>query len=127
MEAKFYILERNQKEALQAIKSLAGKENIKDSSGAHFSWVDTESFVKARHIEDAFKAWRWFVEFDTCDNIINISFEGEKYGDDLIFFKVIAPYVEAGSYIQMQGEDGEMWRWVFDGKTVKEVKPKIAW
>ena len=39
----------------------------------------------------------------------------------------IAPYVEAGSYIEMYGEDGDKWRYVFDGKTVKEVYPKVEW
>jgi hypothetical protein len=119
MEAKFKIRKEKQLEALKAIKLLVGKETISDASGKHFSWVNTEDFSNARYIEDALEAWRWEVEFDDESNdIVGINFSGEK---------LIAPYVEAGSYIQMQGEDGEMWRWVFDGATVKEVKPKIDW
>lgn len=34
---------------------------------------------------------------------------------------------EPGSYIEMRGEDGALWRWVFDGKTCKEITAKITW
>lgn len=131
MEAKFRILEKNQSKALKAIKALAGKETIKDSSGKHYSWVETKNFVEARYIEEAMTAWRWCVTYDdsiepNANDITDINFEGEKLGDDIILFEAIAPYVEAGSYIQMQGEDGLIWRWVFNGKTVKEVNAKLS-
>jgi len=123
MEAKFKIARENHSEAFKAIKSLAGKETI----GDHFSWVNTKDFVKASSIKEAMEAWRWSPDFDEAGDIIGITFKGEKLGDDKTFFEAIAPYVEAGSYIQMQGEDGEMWRWVFDGKTVKEINPSVTW
>lgn len=126
MKADFKILKNNHDNILKAIKELAGKETIKDSGGRHFSWVETRDFLEARHIEDAFKAWRWEVSFDENDDINDISFNGEKSGDDDIFFKAIAPFVVDGSYIQMQGEDGYIWRWIFKGKSVTEVPAKIS-
>jgi len=44
------------------------------------------------------------VEFETID-LIN-------------FFEVIAPFVEAGSFIKMMGTEGGAWRWIFNGKEV---------
>ena len=37
----------------------------------------------------------------------------------------VGPYVEAGSYVEMRGEDGARWRYVFDGKQCVRKEPKI--
>jgi len=41
--------------------------------------------------------------------------------------KQIAPYVEDGSYIEMSGEDGAMWRWVFKHGECHEISAVITW
>lgn len=53
-------------------------------------------------------------------------FDGEKIGDEFYLFKEIAEYVEAGSYIEYEGEDRHRFRYVFDGKTCKEVEAKVT-
>lgn len=121
-DAKFYIKADKAKDVVKAIKSLVGRE----SWGDHFSWVYND-FGKYNDLKKIIKCWRWNIEQDEQGNVIDISFDGEKLGDDLLFFKTIAPFVKKGSYIQMRGEDGAMWRWVFDGKSVKEVSPKVDW
>lgn len=115
--SKFYVLD--EEAALEAIKGLAVKETM---GPGHFSWVDTREFMMADTFEEAMSAWRWKTESDWK----YILFEGEKLGDDKLLFDTIAPYVEAGSYIEMDGEDGEIWRWIFDGKTCREVTAKIV-
>ena len=125
MEANFKIFKDDHEAALESIKALAGKETITDSSGKHFSWVETKEFLKARHIEDAFVAWRWEVSFNEDGDINDISFNGEKLGDDFILFEAISPFVVEGSYIQMLGENGYIWRWVFKDKSVVEVPAKL--
>lgn len=86
-----------------------------------FSWVYTDSVLKSKNLEEALKAWRWEVDLDEDLNIININFIGEKLGDDINLFEAIAPFVEDGSYIEMSGEDGDIWRWVFeDGKCIEK-------
>lgn len=30
-------------------------------------------------------------------------------------------------YLAMQGEDGELWRWVFDGQHMREQFPQMTW
>ncbi len=114
--------------AYEAVKNLAGKESIKDSSGSHFRWVDSD-FTKAKTFEEIMHEWRWEVETDDegALDIISINFCGEKLGDDKVLFDAIAPFVDNGSYIEMHGEEGGMWRWVFDGKSCKEINPNISW
>ena len=58
-------------------------------------------------------------------NIFELNFAGEKLGDDEILFQAIAPFVKKDSYIEMQGECGLIWRWSFDGKTMKEKTANI--
>lgn len=43
------------------------------------------------------------------------------------FLKLIAPFVVAGSYIEMLDEYGTQWRYVFDGESMKVKYPKIVW
>ena len=122
-ESSFYIAQENCKNALEAIKGLAGKETY----GDHYSWVDTNAFLNAKHFDDAMCKWRWEVEEDDNENIIDIDFIGEKLGDDFKLFKAIAPFVKEGSYIEMYGEDGCFWRWCFDGQTCVEKQPSVVW
>jgi len=59
--------------------------------------------------------------------ITGIYFNGEKFdGTEHEMFNSIAPFVEAGSYIEMLGEGGEIWRWVFDGETCEEKAATIT-
>ena len=55
-----------------------------------------------------------------------IYFDGEKLGDDAILFEAIAPYVKKGSFIEMNGEDGCIWQWQFNGKTCIEKAATVS-
>jgi len=126
-DSNFVIEASNFAPALAAIKGLAGKETINDSSGRHFSWVNTNDFVNAKTLEEAMLAWRWEIDCGDDGSVQYIYFTGEKIGDDMILFDAIAPFVEDGSYIEMQGEDGAIWRWVFADKKVQEKYASISW
>lgn len=117
-EIKFNIKTEHKADALSAIKSLAAYP--------HFTWVKTADFLKAETLEAALAVWRWHAKTDEKGNIVDLYFTGEKYGDCTVFFAAIAPYVTSGSFIIMKGEDGAMFRWVFNDKTVKEQQAKIT-
>jgi hypothetical protein len=127
MAQDFFIATENKQHALWAIKNLAGHETIEDGSGRHYSWVDTKGYLGADTLDRAMVAWRWEVSSDEDGNIDGIYFSGQKLGDDYILMKAIAKYVQAGSYIEMSGEDGCLWRYVFDGDTCKEVYAEVIW
>jgi len=114
-DSKFFIDKKYFNEALVAVKSLAGKKMYDDD------------YLNADSLADAIGEWRWDVTIDTSGNIVDIEFLGEKLGDDKILFDVLAPFVKTGSYIEIQGEDGELWRWVFDGEKCNEVYAEITW
>ena len=110
----FKIKEENLPAVLEAIRELHGKETIHDGENEHhFSWVD-EDFHEKGNIKDTLEAWQWEPEFDEEGNIVDISFSGEKSGDDEILFRQIAKFVEHGSFITMHGEDSSGWKWVFE-------------
>jgi hypothetical protein len=106
-----------------AIKALHGRETVNDSSGAHFRFVD-QKFYERTSLRAILSAWRWSVTRAPAlagGDIIAIEFEGQKLGDDDLLFATLAPFVESGSCIEMEGEDGNTWRWEFEGQAVRKV------
>lgn len=120
MYSEFHIKAENRAPALAACLALARE-------GGDFHWVSANDFIKAKSLEEVLDVWSWSPDKDENNNIVGLCFEGEKSGADFTLFETIAPFVEKGSYIEMQGEDGARWRWVFNGKTCKEVYAKLDW
>jgi len=94
---------------------------LKETPGG---WVCLD---KTDTLGNVLSGWRWDPEYDSSGNICNLQFNGEKYGDEDILFKAIAPYVKPGSYIRVRGEEGEHWSWDFNGKTCEENGADIDW
>ena len=113
-DSDFVIPEDKEEDALKAIHDLYGKNQS-------YSWVVDSACLEAETLEEALMAWRWGYRSG------ELYFEGEKLGDDIILFCAIAPFVNAGSFIEMHGEEGFMWRWVFDGKECHEIEPTVTW
>jgi hypothetical protein len=121
-DANFMIKAENKEKALKAIKDLTNTKSGNDS----FSWVDMDNARNTDILKEAFEAWRWASFDDPDGNINDIRFCGEKSGDCNKLFTAIAPYVEKGSFIEMSGEEGEIWQWVFNGKTMEEKYATIT-
>jgi hypothetical protein len=122
----FRIPKARHAEALEAIKALAGQETIADGSGAHFSWILTQSFVDARTLEEALQAWRWDPSLDEDGDIDGLlDFQGEKWGDDDVLWAALAPFVDDGGFIEVIVEFEAM-RWVFRGGKVQHVWGRIT-
>ena len=67
-------------------------------------------------------------KLDDDGNITSLSFYGDKLSyDEGEMFKIVAPYVEDGSYIEMHGEDGAQWRWAFSGGDCQYITAKTVW
>jgi len=113
----FFLPKEKQQEALQAIK-IAGEKNRR---------IFDSHILQFQTLQEALEAWAWKPEFDEEGNIVAIYFEGNKSGNELELFNALAPYVKAGSFIEMGGEDGAIWRFQFDGTTCFENYPKITW
>lgn len=130
---KFKIKKENFDAALEALKSVFVEENMTchdwygNKSHPHFSWVSTEDVLKSTTLKDALNRIRWKPYHNNNGDINAIVFQGEKIGDEDVFFNAIAPYVVDESYIEMMGEDDYQWRWVFHDGICEEKTPKIIW
>lgn len=77
-------------------------------------------------IEDIFVDFGWDISFGDECQIESIHFVGEKAScEDDDFMRAIAPFVEDMSYIEMQGEEGEIWRWYFEEGKAYEWQASI--
>lgn len=122
--SRFTIKAENKLGALQALRKL----DVKTASGDHFSWMNGCDPSTWKCLGDAMADWRYEIDDDGDDeDITQIEFTGEKLGSDTFMFNAIAPFVEPHSFIEMHGEDGAMWRWVFDGKCCREVDAEVRW
>lgn len=77
-------------------------------------------------LEDALGEWSWTPRFDTEGNVVDLVHEGDKLINDGALFSAIAPYVAAGSFIVMAGEDLSIWRWFFDGEHCLEEDAELT-
>ena len=87
-----------------------------------YSWVNTEEVRKAaadRDISRVFAEWGYDLElaneYDGVSNYyLDIRGGDAKIGDEETFFAAIAPVVEAGSFLDVMGEDDAQWRWMWE-------------
>ncbi len=121
VDSHFHIDANKIPAVIAAIHTLGNKNEY-----SNFAWVNNE-FVNSNDIVEVFGFWRWDISLNDKGDVSYIAFNGEKLGDDFVLFKTIAPFVRAGSYIEMRGEETDMWRWYFDGETCVEKTPTISW
>lgn len=128
-ESKFAIKKENFEKALKSLKAVFVPENMTcydyhiGSGEKHpcFSWVKTKTVLDSTNIVEALENIRFAPQFDQNGDICSVEFIGQKYGDEDIFFKALAPYVETGSYLCFKGEDGDTLKWSFDDGSVTHL------
>src|ERR1035437_1637 len=114
--ALFHLPRRYFKQALRAVRKMT-----EPSRGS----VTTE---QAESLPKMLSAMNWDVEQDAkTGDIVSILFVGERSHEDLELFKALAPFVWRGSFIAMDGEDGCLWRWWFDGQTVHGQSGRVVY
>ena len=118
-EAKFAITKSKQAAALKSLKALAKSTKL--------TWTTSEDILAAKTLAGAMEELRWPVYEDEDGNVISIEFSGEKAGDEMKFFGALAEYVDDGCFIEMHGEDGSRWRWVFSSGKVVEKAATVSW
>lgn len=125
-DSNFIIRKNNFEKALEALKKVFVPENmscmdhINGENYPHFSWVDTKIVLDSTTLEEAMDEIRYTPIYNIDGDICDVEFTGEKYGDENVFFAALSPYVETGSYLSFEGEDGESWKWIFKNETVEQ-------
>jgi hypothetical protein len=135
LQTEFRVPEESCTEMLEALKKamvetpkelLFGGKRRGDEIVSQFAFITHEEILNAADLEEALQHCRWNPEFDEEGNIIDIDFNGQKMGNEDIFFQVIAPFVEASSYIIMVNDQREIWRWRFDGQRCHKESGEIT-
>lgn len=125
LDADFKIKRENFGKVISAVKDLLSKEK-------QLGWVTVSNVLQAckkKDIEGMFSELGFNIVIDDAleGDIEGIMFTGEKLGEEEKILNSIAKYVEDGSFIEMQGEDGGMWRWIFKNGKMKDVSAKIVY
>ena len=61
-------------------------------------------------------------------DIVGLYFDREHLTDEVEdTLDAIAPFVDEGSYLEFEGEDFCVWRYLFDGVKVEEIYPTVDW
>jgi len=134
-EGNFHIPAAKFGDALAAVKALilntdamhGGSYEGGERVERWYSWVNNAAVLESETLVDALDAWRWEAYCGDSEDISLIYFRGEKLGQDDILFRALAPYVTAGSYVAMRGEDGALWRWYFDGTNCIEQEGRVVY
>lgn len=106
LDVNFTIKTENCKAALAALSKWAGK--------------------KYPSLQHGLTNLGWSAENKDNGDVIICFFDEEKYHKDEEIFKILAPHVTRGSYINMQGETNDFWQWYFDGKELTEKTGRLV-
>ena len=128
VDSAFRIRKEKVPGALQALKRLIDSPTDSDSDlGPISGW--REKLAKSKTLQEALGLWAWEVNSNVQRDVIGISIigGGKKYLNDDFLFETIAPFVEKGSFIEMEGEDRSLWRWEFDGERVVTKERRVIY
>lgn len=112
-DCDFVIKAKNMPKAYDALRELIDK-------GMQWPLYSIDEFRKS------IKRFEYDVNFNREGDCVDIFKEGLLVYDEEIL-NSIAPYVEHGSFIEFEGEDGYLWRYVFTHGEMHEVSGKIVW
>ena len=85
-----------------------------------------DSISDCKNLEEILRVWGWDTTDDNDGNIDGICLVEEQLGDEEEWFEIIAPFVKEGSYIALEGEDGYIWCYYFDGSHYTTHKGEIT-
>lgn len=106
VDGRFTIRQAHHKRALKAVRALRRSREVS--------------------LERALLAWRWTADISPAGDLVGLDFAGETLGETEDLLRALAPFVEPGSHLDMRGEDGTLWRWSFDGRTVEEQSAVVT-
>lgn len=117
IEKNFKIKKENAKNVVDALRNFA--LNFTNKYNNRIMWVDKQSLIDSQSIEESFEEIRYPLTEDKNGDYVIDYFSGKKIGDDYQIFNAIAKYVEPNSFITFEGEDGDVFQFVFDGERCK--------
>jgi hypothetical protein len=84
-------------------------------------------FETPEELEAALTASGWTVHRGRDGAVDDIDFTGEAFGAEFnALLPALGPFVAAGSFIELEGDDGAKCRWDFDGHACSFVDAGLA-
>lgn len=131
-QSTFSMPRANKGEAFRRMRALGQRDDLKSGGSyrngkvisRHFAWMAADFADHVHTVEDIFDVLRFPATEDASQNLVINDFDGEKVGDENVFFNAISDL--ATGYIEMVGEDGYHWRWVFGGEKLEEQAGTIT-
>ena len=122
IDQHFEIVAANKQAAFQALKDWEKRQINRNNLYDTFGRLPLGN---ATTLEEALSELYWEPETDEEGNVVALCFSGEKSCDEDDWLCVLAPFVARGSYLTMEGEYSNAWRWYFDGETCKEYAGEL--
>ena len=131
LRGEVVILAADQQDAMEAIKAL-DRDRADLKSGwhrletgeqePHWAFV-SEDLQTTEDFDSMLRALRFDPVFTPDGDLIGVVLEGcsRSRGDELHFWKAMAPFVQPGGEMDWYGEDDAVWRWRFDGRDLEVV------
>jgi hypothetical protein len=70
----------------------------------------------------------WYAGLNEVGDISMITCDGGiKFRDSDVLFETLAPYVNRGSFLEIEDSEGGRWKWGFDGKGMLEHSAHIVY
>lgn len=110
----FTIKKENAEQVVNALKVFS--KNYKGKYSNDIMWVDKKALINSESIEESLDEIRYPVITDDNGDYILDYFRGEKLGNDHEIFNSISKYVVPNSFIEFEGEDGDVFKFIFDGE-----------
>jgi len=107
-----------------------------DGTNVWFAWMDANYPEQALHDWEQLRfphplvfvlqqlGFDWELGTDEC---LCLTHYDSKSGAEDLFLEAVAPFVQAGSYLEWRGEDGSMWLQEFDGKSMSTKEGKTVY
>ena len=95
---------------------------VKEALASDRTWTE-----HLESLEDAMSDFGYIPEYDEDGSIDGFEYDGKCLRGDYEFWTALAPFVEEGCYLEVEGDDLEIWRWKFrNGKVVVQY-PTLLW
>ena len=130
LNSKFTIKQEHLGELFKAIKDAVQYSQFGGAIGFH----QKTGILNEDYLDDILGKWfGWFPVYSNINgqrcNIINFNYQWENEDGNLstYLFDILAPFVDAGSYIEMYDGKANRWRYAFNGITMKKIMPTIVY
>jgi hypothetical protein len=132
-------------DAVKALKELNQRDDlktggawgpIKDGEGnvigngqieCWFAWMDSDYDKKLHTVPDIMNAVGFTDSEILADGSFELGWYDSKTGGEEHFLRALAPFVNEGSHVDFEGEDGTYWRYLFKGGEMRTQTGTITY